>query len=191
MSPSSLKSAAVDAARIRLRRLVREDLPSTLAWRNDERSRKWFKSQDLLQPDAHAAWFERFMSSKSRDCMFFAEMHDGTPVGQTSIYNFNPELEDAEVGRFLSDPALRGQGFFRDALLLTLAHAFDALNLRTVHLEVFRNNARAIRLYESVGFIEEPRVDREILGMRLSREDFHNRHSADAGSMAGVGAGSS
>ncbi|HEY1036868.1 MAG TPA: GNAT family N-acetyltransferase [Pseudoxanthomonas sp.] len=137
---------------IRLRPLSADDLANTLAWRNDERSRKWFKSQGLLQMDAHISWFRRYSESASPDCMFFAETHDGEAVGQTSVYYFDEANMRAEVGRFLSAPDLRGKGLFREALILTLDWTFENLGLHEVHLEVFEDNERAIRLYESVGF---------------------------------------
>jgi UDP-4-amino-4,6-dideoxy-N-acetyl-beta-L-altrosamine N-acetyltransferase len=137
---------------IRLRPLSEKDLANTLAWRNDDRSRRWFKSQEVLEMEAHKSWFERYSRNATPDCLFFAETHEGAPVGQTSVYNFDESNGRAEVGRFLSAPDLRGKGLFREALILTLDWTFENLELREVHLEVFDDNERAIRLYESVGF---------------------------------------
>lgn len=172
MNPLLSEAVSLNGTRVRLRGLSKEDLPSTLAWRNDERSRKWFKSQEILQAETHAAWFERYRATESPDCMFFAETYEGVPVGQTSIYNFDPALGTAEVGRFLSDPDLRGKGLFREALLLTLDWAFEELKLRSVHLEVFEHNVRAIKLYESICFRANADADRGMLEMHLSREHF-------------------
>ena len=51
----------------------------------------------------------------------------------------------------------QGRGLGTAALRLVLAHAFGALALHRVSLEVFAFNARAIRAYEKVGFRYEGR----------------------------------
>ncbi len=53
------------------------------------------------------------------------------------------------------DPHQWGQGYGREALSLLLRFAFDELNLRRLSLTVFSYNARAIRLYEGLGFQRE------------------------------------
>lgn len=144
----------------------------TMAWRNDERSLRWFKSAAPLQWESHLGWFTRYAQRDSPDCMFFAVTRSGVPVGQTSIYNFSTDGTRAEVGRFLSDPDLRGRGLFREALLLTLDIAFGVAGLREVFLEVFKDNERAIRLYRSVGF-EQTGADADGATIRMELTGAH------------------
>jgi diamine N-acetyltransferase len=181
MNPLLSLGVCVTGPLIRLRALAFHDLPYTLAWRNDERSLRWFKSQEPLQFEAHEAWFQRYAAADTRDCMFFAETHDGMPVGQTSIYNFEPDSRRAELGRFLSAPDLRGRGLFREAMLLTLDWSFENLDLDELHLEVFATNERAIRLYRSAGFAESG-ASAGMLTMCISRTDY-----LGAGGSGGLG----
>lgn len=169
---ASLRSMTLKGPRVTLRGLAERDLPHTLAWRNDERSLRWFKSATLLEMTSHVAWFHRYLGDPSAGCMFFIEGADGGPIGQSSIYNI--EGDSAEVGRFLSDPELRGAGLFREALLLTLHAAFAHGGLQQVHLEVIDTNERAIRLYESVGF-ERSGVKDGLLAMCLHSVRFAER----------------
>jgi RimJ/RimL family protein N-acetyltransferase len=155
-----------------LRGLSERDLPLTLAWRNDQRSLRWFKNAVPLEPEPHRAWFRRYAEDGAAGCMFFVEDHAGQPVGQSSIYNLAGSR--AEVGRFLSSPELRGKGLFREALLLTLGAAFDIAGLDEVHLEVIATNERAIRLYESVGFVRDNGGDEHLVAMRLDSARFRN-----------------
>lgn len=53
------------------------------------------------------------------------------------------------------DPAGRDQGFGTEATRLVLTHAFDALGLNRVALEVFAFNPRARRVDERAGFVHE------------------------------------
>ncbi len=48
-----------------------------------------------------------------------------------------------------------GQGYGREVLRLVLRFSFNELNLRRLTITVFDYNARAIRLYERLGFVRE------------------------------------
>lgn len=52
-------------------------------------------------------------------------------------------------------PGEQGRGFGGDGLAAALRFAFGELNLRRVQLTVFSDNARAIALYEKMGFQRE------------------------------------
>lgn len=161
-----------DGAAVRLRPLAREDLQSTLAWRNAPESLRWFKTAQPLQWESHLAWYENYRAGTGDDCMYFVETLAGEGVGQSSIYNVDAAMRQAEVGRFLSDPAVRGRGLFREALLLTLEVAFREMALDKVYLEVRQDNERAIRLYESVGFHRSGAADPGLVRMEMDREAF-------------------
>ncbi len=172
MEVAGLRNLTIDGPTVRLRGLSERDLPLTLAWRNDERSLRWFKSATPLEPEPHHAWFRRYTEDDSAGCMFFIEDRAGQPVGQSSIYNL--EGQRAEVGRFLSSPELRGKGLFREALLLTPGAAFEIAGLEEVYLEVIATNERAIRLYESVGFVRHNGADDNLVAMRLDSSRFRS-----------------
>lgn len=164
-----LRSVQIEGPRVRIRGLEKTDLSNTFAWRNDDRSLRWFKNATPLQWESHVSWYDKYQASDEAGCMFFVESSEGSPVGQSSIYNVDGD--SAEVGRFLSQPELRGAGLFREALLLTLFAAFDLAHLKRVHLEVIENNDRAVRLYKSVGFEATGATD-GLLQMDLTAERF-------------------
>lgn len=70
-------------------------------------------------------------------------------VGQTSL---QPSASDFYLSRFGIHPAMRGLGLGMWLLERVIAHAAE-LGLRRCVLEVDRDNAVAIRLYERAGFI--------------------------------------
>jgi len=157
--------------RVCIRSLQSSDLTYTLRWRNDPRSRFWFKTNAVIEQASHLAWFQRYQF-EAKEFMFFVETIDGaSPVGQGGIYNVDQSRGDAEVGRFLSDPELRGKGLFREGLGLIVQYAFDDLGLESVYLEVMSNNDRAVRLYRSLGFCDTGERE-HMLHMRLSRDRF-------------------
>ena len=131
-----------------LRLLAVDDLPLTLAWRNHEESRLWFHSTDPISETSHDEWFAKYLD-RADDYVFLLEI-SGTLVAQASLYG----IEDgaAEFGRLLVDPGQRGKGFAPRAIALCLRVADDILGLDHLHLEVKRDNLRAIRSYEMAGF---------------------------------------
>lgn len=144
---------------IRLRPLEQADLPMTLAWRNRDDVRIWFKSSAPLAAEQHAAWFAAYLG-KAGDHVFIVE-HHGRPVGQVAIYAIDAEAGTAEIGRFVVAPGAGGKGHMRAAISGLMALARREWTLRRLYLEVFAHNERAIRLYRSLGFA----FDREADGM--------------------------
>lgn len=65
-------------------------------------------------------------------------------VGQAALEHIT--RHDAEIGLLL-DPARRGQGLGQEAMRLTLAEAFDVLNLRTVWGECYLTNPAAVHFW--------------------------------------------
>lgn len=145
--------APLRAARVSLRLLTRDDLPMTLEWRNRDDVRRWFLSSDVLSLEQHQAWFDKLQAGDDALMFVVEESATQTPVGQVSIYNIDREVGEAEVGRFIAAPNASGKGFIREAILALVQFAFGELGLTRVFLEVYEENARAIRLYESVGFV--------------------------------------
>lgn len=143
--------------------LAEGDLPTTLAWRNHDESRRWFLSTDPITLHDHRAWFERYLQRED-DFVFIVDVDD-TPRAQVAIYNIVHET--AEFGRLLVDPEWRGHGFGHLATTLALRAASEALGLRTLVLEVKRANTPALRAYQRVGFIESDRTDDDVVRMTV------------------------
>lgn len=154
-----MTSAAIEPIRAgdaTLRLLGADDLPTTLAWRNHPDSRAWFHTSQLIEPDAHAAWFDGYLK-RDDDIVFILEK-DGVPVAQVALYRIDAEARTAEFGRVLVDPAARGQGLSHVLTRLAVAAA-RAQGLASLVLEVKESNDRAIRAYEAAGFRREGEPD--------------------------------
>jgi len=96
-------------------------------------------------------------------------IHKGDPAGECigtiQFIRIFAEEKTGYIGRFLiKDEALRGQGYGKRALRDMLRIGFEEFGLEEIRLNVFDINRRAIRCYESVGFVrgeisENVRVD--------------------------------
>ena len=54
----------------------------------------------------------------------------------------------------MNNPKYRGKGYGREMILLAVKYAFEITNVQSVQLNVFPENERAKKCYESVGFTE-------------------------------------
>jgi diamine N-acetyltransferase len=163
-------SATLEGPRVIARSLTEADLSATLEWRNHPLSRPWFKNSEIIDYPAHRDWFREY-AERRHEYMFFFVSRDGhLPIGQGGIYAYDALTRCAEIGRFVSDPNLRGRGLFRDGLILMLEYAGANLGLGAVHLEVQKKNSRAIALYRSLGFLDTG-CDDSMLQMQLRLDD--------------------
>ncbi len=142
---------------VRIRPIEERDLERTLAWRNRDEARVWFKTSSLITMEQHRSWFQRYQELDD-DFLFIVE-NDGVPVGQVSIYRIDWKTSHAEVGRFLVAPEASGQGYIGQACAELLRFCLDTLKLRNVFLEVYESNHRAVNMYRRNGFVEESRHD--------------------------------
>ena len=123
-------------------------------------------------PDAraHALWcanrFEYPLSGENFDAVlreirirngdspFAAVGDDGTVTG-FFCYSLHLEKNEGLLKFVIVDPAVRRRGVGKAMLRLALDYAFGISKADTVVLRVFTENTRAVRCYESVGFVEE------------------------------------
>lgn len=137
-----------------LRAYRKEDAKTIAAWSGDEQTFLWWSAGKLgeypLDPDvldafyapgvASGDWFPRVMEE------------DGCPCGQM-LMRWQDKAEGIlHFGFILVNPALRGRGLGQAMLCMALEYAFHLKRAKRVTLNVFADNAPAIRLYERLGF---------------------------------------
>jgi RimJ/RimL family protein N-acetyltransferase len=155
--------AKIQANQVKLRLLAEDDLPMTLAWRNRDDVRRWFRQSELIDFADHQKWFRAHQLVDDALMFIVEDVAAGSAVGQVSIYHIDREIGEAEVGRFIAAPDASGKGYIRTAIIALIQFAFTELSLERVYLEVFTSNVRAIRLYESVGFMVHGERDGMVL----------------------------
>lgn len=142
--------------KIFLRQIEVADLPKIMAYRNTYETRKYL---GLLVPDSELSekqWIEKaatFSPFKDRQIVFVIEdLETRTFLGTTDLHQINLHTRRAEFGIAIYQPSTLDKGYGTDATLVTLWVAFHILGLNSVMLRVADNNARAIHVYEKVGF---------------------------------------
>ena len=79
-------------------------------------------------------------------------LSDGKPVGHVRLHSLQQQDRRARLGIGLFAVNHLGRGIGRQAIILSLDHAFGAMRLHRVDLRVLSYNERAIRCYRACGF---------------------------------------
>jgi RimJ/RimL family protein N-acetyltransferase len=146
----------IEKGRIRLRLLERSDLPMTLRWRNQDHIRKWFIHSEVISPQGHQEWFEKYLKRDDDYLFIVEEIHIfNKPIGQVSIYEIKWNERKAKFGRLLIDePETQGKGLAKMAASILLNYGSNTLGINRYELEALSSNESALALYRSLGFIE-------------------------------------
>lgn len=143
--------------KVRLTAVENRDIPTIARWwedseflRNYDTSPAFPKTEDQLS---------RLISdnqSSATDFLFGIRLlAEDTLIGLLELSGVQWTHATAYIGIGIGDQDYRGRGFGQDAMLLGLQFAFQELNLHRVWLTVIGYNARAIALYERLGFVRE------------------------------------
>lgn len=172
--------APIAGPRVRLRPLAADDLPLTLAWRNQDEIRRWFVHSDRLTWEQHQSWFQRYVERDDDVLFLIEETHEiRRPIGQVGLYGIDWIARAAEYGRVMIGDALgQGKGYAGEATALLLAFAFREWRLASIKLEVYADNERALRVYHRCGF-ESLALKDGLLQMRVTPERFARSKSGN------------
>jgi putative acetyltransferase len=111
----------------------------------------------LAIPSVRIGETHRRLESLGPDDHSFVAVIDGQIVGMAGLHvNTGKRRHTASLGMMVHDQ-FQGRGIGRELLEMLLHVADNFLGLTRVELEVFPDNERAIKLYESSGFEHEGR----------------------------------
>jgi len=145
---------AFETGQIRLRLLESKDLPTTLAWRNQDRVRMNLITSRTLTLEEHGSWFGSYASKDDDFVFLFSERQERSrPVGQVSLYCIDWSRKTAEFGRLMigEERALH-KGLATAAARAIVNLAFRRFRLEKLSLEVYESNKAAIAIYQKIGF---------------------------------------
>ncbi len=117
-------------------------------WR--ERHKQFFLSQVSFSPKGTRQWLTDIVLPDDARLLFIAHAGSGVPVGTAGVANITEE--DGELANVLRGEPGGHPRLFRFASIALLDWCFNTLFLERMYLKVFSDNARAIHLYDSIGF---------------------------------------
>ena len=111
---------------------------------------------------------------------------DDQHVGNIRIGPIDEYNKRSDIGIMVGDRSVWGKGIASSAMRLALNYSFNTLNLRRITLGVFSENVKAIKLFESLGFVREGclrsyslcnGIYQDVLSYGLMAEEFKKRNS--------------
>lgn len=150
----------IKGEKVILRQVREEDLPLLYQWiNNPEIARLWYGRNKPRSKEWVKKHFAPIIDGKSESTCRIIELK-GRPIG--FMYN-TPEKEDdgsgfsgrVELDIMIGEKSEWGRGYGTDALRAMIKYAFTKQKAERVFIMPRTTNARAIHVYEKVGFKKE------------------------------------
>ncbi len=124
-------------------------------WISDERTHAMWCANLIHYPIEKENFDAIMLEAAERfgDSPYVVTTGDGEVVG-FFCYSVNLSTNEGMLKFVMVDPAKRGKGLGKEMLQLALEYAFRITKVEAVQLNVFPENIRAKKCYESVGFTE-------------------------------------
>ena len=151
-------SANVSGRKTRIRPMRPDEAAIVYGWTQDPDVRPfWGGSEhysDLADYLRH--WEPHYLdgSQLERGRCFIVEADD-VPIGMVNYNCVDVTSRSTEIDILMGHPEYRDRGYGTDALQAFLSFLFDVVGLHRVWLSTYDYNARARRVYEKLGFIQE------------------------------------
>ena len=132
-----------------------KDFDEIKNWMTEERAHAMWCANLISFPVEKGNFTKVMQEAAERfgDSPYVATSEDGRLIG-FFCYSVDPETNTGMLKFVMINPEYRGKGYGKEMLKLAVKYAFDITNVQAVQLNVFPENARAKRCYETVGFKE-------------------------------------
>ena len=143
----------IDVGSVRLRPLDKDDIDSLYAFRNDAEITRLLGgfSPGYSKADLEI-WIKNHSNRPDEILWSIAERNTNRCIGHVGLYKIDHRVRKAEFAIVIGDQSQWQKGLGTEITRATVAWAFSELNLHKVTLAVLANNARALRIYEKLGF---------------------------------------
>ncbi len=140
--------------RIRLAAPVAADTETLAAWSNNDEYMR-FVDDDPIAP-LTAGSFDWLIKPDDRSARFtLRTLTEDQLIGFVILHTIRWAQQVATITIGIGEPAYWSKGYGKEAMTLALNYGFNELNLFRIELFVTDYNARAIALYEKLGFVRE------------------------------------
>jgi RimJ/RimL family protein N-acetyltransferase len=145
---------------VRLRALVHADLETLRTYINDPEVLAFSNAYRPITDTQQEAWWRSVTGDSSVYWFGIEDVERSALVGTCCLVDVDWISRQAELRIRIGDKAAWGRSIGRAACAQLLEFGFQHLNLERIWLRVFAPNTRALKLYESQGFVVEGRLRR-------------------------------
>ena len=145
---------------LRLRPYIPSDAEVITSWiKSEEDQRKWSFDRYSKYPVTSKDMNEKYLDNngdcdKADDFIPITAMEGDKIVGHMILRYPSADRKIIRFGFVIVDDIIRGKGYGKRMLELSIRYAFDILKARKITLGVFANNEPAYNCYKVAGFKE-------------------------------------
>jgi RimJ/RimL family protein N-acetyltransferase len=134
------------------------DAVSFTEWFNDPEVTRNLRRYRPITANEQVEFLRASEGKDSQVVLAIVRRKDDRLIGATGLHDIDARNRNCWFGICIGDKSAWGQGHGTEATRMMLKIAFDTLNLERVELQVYEFNARAIHVYEKLGFRVEGRL---------------------------------
>jgi len=173
--------------KIYLRALEQGDATIFLPWVNDFDVIRNLVMHRPMSLEGEEAFIARVNEDKNVVVLAIVLKKDDRVIGNTALHAIHPRNHHAGFGIMIGDKREWNKGHGTEATRLIVRYGFETLNLNRIWLQVYEDNARAVRSYEKVGFRVEGKLREhlyrdgrfwDVLNMGILRKEWRSAEEA-------------
>lgn len=147
---------------IKLLPIEHEDVILLNKWKNDEEIFKYlgggYRPMSLSQ---QKNWIDKLTENTMENQRYIIVDEKNEKVGQIGLYQISNINRTCSLGIYIGEREKQGKGIASKAYKALENYAKKYLNIRKIHLEVVKDNEKAIHMYEKLGFYVCGRYQKE------------------------------
>jgi RimJ/RimL family protein N-acetyltransferase len=151
--------------RLRLAPQRAENLDRLHAWYNDAEIRR-LSADDPVGPNLERvrALLEGFVVGRPDQRRFAIYPRESAePLGFADVVMIDAQHRRCKLALVIGERARWGRGYGREVLAELVRYCFEDLDMNRLAAEIYDNNPRSLRLFESLGFVREGTLRESVL----------------------------
>ncbi len=142
---------------IYLREISADDLQIINQWRNDKGLIDLLGSPfRYINHETDKRWFESYLANRNTNVRCaIVDKESNSIIGLVNLTNIDWSCRCAEFSIMIGNSNYYSKGIGKMATIEMLKHGFNNLNLHRIYLSVLTYNDIALKLYKSIGFVQE------------------------------------
>lgn len=138
-------------------------------WRNEDSTRRWFFTQDIISQSDQRKWFREIYANDITQQTWIAYL-SGVPVGTGSLCHIDIPDRSAEWARAMTTEYARGKGVAGRICRTIREYGLDQLKLNRIYGSLFTANEVMMHIDVSAGYLPVL-VEDDITHVELLRKD--------------------
>jgi RimJ/RimL family protein N-acetyltransferase len=158
---------------IELLRLEEDKIELLRHWRNAPEIVKNMEFQEHITAKMQANWFTKINNIHN---FYFLIKWDKNWIGMINLSAIDYEKKTAEAGIFISNKSYINTSIPAHSSFSLLDFAFDDLELKSIHIKVNKNNKKALKYNQHLGFLyTKESSNTDFILMRLSARHYKRK----------------